>query len=105
MAIRYGIEKFQTAVDSLADSIGPWRDRLFGAYLSMHVVQPEEDLPDELRQRAVELFQSMSRVKAQHDEGDVQATLNRMGDEEGRRIVHEIWSINDTLQARYRDAR
>jgi len=102
MAIDYGIEKFQRAVDALADSVAPWKDRLFSAFLCMHTVRPEEDLPPEFASRGAALFEAMTRVRAKGTEGDIRATINAMDEREGGEIVHEIWSINDQLSARFR---
>ena len=102
MAIDYCIEKFQRAVDALADSIDPWQERLLSAFLCMHVLQMKGNVPPDLEPRVAALFKRLTRVEAKADEGNVQATINVMSDREGAEIIHEICSINDHLFIAYR---
>jgi hypothetical protein len=98
MAISYGIEKFGKAVDSLATSASNWRDRLYDGFRCVYPIVPEEDLPEDLAPRFVALRQAITRIGAKHGEGTIKATINQMSEEEGERLMAEIYSIYEDVR-------
>ena len=100
MALDYGFEKFERAVDSLATSTGEWRDRLYSAFLAIHMVNPAEDVPPDLSKRAAKILSRFTGVEAEGDEGNYRATINQMDEHDSQRIMRELYEFNAVLQAR-----
>ena len=91
-------EKFAAAVDSMAVSPLSLRDRVFSAFLSFHSVQTQ-DLPDA---RAADLYEKLladlNRFPAVGDEGNVQATLTRLSEEELGEVAQQIVDLRTYLE-------
>ncbi len=66
--------------------------------MSIHPVQPKEDLPLDLQQRYIDLRKAMTHVEATQGEGTIKATLAQMEEDEGRRLIGEIHSISEELR-------
>ena len=94
----YAQEKFYTAVSGMAKSSASLRTRIFNAYLSFHVLRPDE-MPEDLREDYKWIMDQLTKSEAEGDEGKVQASLKKMDDETAQIIAEKIVYINDHLYA------
>jgi hypothetical protein len=87
----YAIEKFFIAASGLAAGLGDIRERLESAAITLHVLSPERDFPEDLQERFASLWRDMTREQARNaDEGRIQATIRQMEPHRAAKIVEEI---------------
>jgi predicted transcriptional regulator len=99
----YPLEKFESAVDSLATSAADIRQRLHNAYMSVFTVDTEE-LPERARSVHESLMAELTKHEAVADEGSVAASLKRMTDAECEAAAKKIVEIHDVLREEEQDA-
>src|ERR1051325_7373217 len=93
----YPLEKFETAVDSLAISASDIRQRIQNAYLSFFPVDADE-LSETIRAKFESLITDLTKYDAIADEGSVAATLQRLSDAECEAIAKKIVDIHYALR-------
>ena len=93
MAENYAQEKFYEAMLSLIGE-GALRRRLYGAALYLQRLQDKDfQRSPELKQKWQEIMRDLRHVEAgPGDDGDYNATLNRMTDEDASRVAENILS-------------
>lgn len=95
--ISYARGKFHNAVRSLATGEGDVRSRLGNAFMTLHVVKPD-DLPPPLDAHLGWVYDQLTRFEPRHrHEGSVQATLARIQNSTGAKIGRRIVAISDSL--------
>lgn len=92
----YAWEKFHLAMGCLT---GPdsQRDRLVGAFVFHLIHLKAEELPSEIQDEFRKLGRDITRQAASGNEGNVQATVDVLSDEEVDRMVKSILSMHDTV--------
>jgi hypothetical protein len=95
-------ERLRLAVESLATGRGSLQDRLYYAFLNIHVFRVE-DFPERLRNEFREISEDMTKGKPVGDEGSTKATCNVMGEEEAEKIAQRIFDLFITIARRYCD--
>ena len=92
MTISYAWEKFYSAVRTLVLIPEPLRNRLASAATDdiMHV-QPERDLPDELRGKFEEIMKKLT------SEGSISVSVNNLTDDEVKDMADKIISLYDHI--------
>jgi len=109
MALAYADEKFSAAIHTLATAPGPIKPRLIEAIaVDIGYIQPERDLPEELRDDFVALIDRVthdSPTVSNPADGRVQATIGRMTDAEAVEIAQEILSFADRVAGALEDER
>lgn len=88
----YPFEKFMDAVDVLATSDRPLRDRIASAFKSLSAVKASDFKDAETRGLYEGLIESMRKVK-DPDRGSIVATLEQMTDEEVGATADKIVQI------------
>ena len=91
----YVWEKFNLAMRTL-NGTGTPKDRLIGAFNTIMLLRPEE-VPKEKQKDFDQLFQEMTRVAPEGDEGPVHATVYGMDDEVDW-MIERIVSVHDTIE-------
>lgn len=100
----YALEKFATAVRTLAVGPGDVRSRLLSASLGFHTVRPE-DLPAGLRRDFCWIERVLTRSAARWEgEGRIQASLAQMQNRTGAKIARRIVELEEALRRRCADA-
>jgi asparagine synthetase A len=92
----YSFEKFGLAVDDLAASAEPLKERLRRAFDHIGRVR-ERDVPEELREVFLGISERITSGKPQNREGTLQATINQISDEEAVELAGDIVSFNQSL--------
>ena len=92
----YAWEKFNLAGHTLK-GIGSPKDRLVGAFDTIMLLRPEE-VPEEKQNDFNRLFEKMTRVRPEANEGPVQATVNSMDDTEIERAIARISSMHAAIK-------
>ena len=92
----YAKEKMEWAVWILATQPGRVKERLFGAYLQIHVIG--EHMPSEYREEYQRILRDMNNPN-QPDEGEgtVKATLAAMDEEQAVHIAKRIHGLNSKI--------
>lgn len=94
MSLSYAYEKLMIAVDVLATSPQTIQNRLGNAFISgLTRINPEEDLPVNLRTDFQQLLDQVTRVAAVGDEGTISATTRIMSDDEAAEIAKKILNL------------
>lgn len=88
----YPFEKFFNAVDGMATSSRPLRDRVQSAFLSFSPVKPSDFTETDTRQKFETLMKSMERIQ-DPERGSIVATLEQMSDEEVEATANNIVEI------------
>jgi hypothetical protein len=93
----YGWEKLHTAIHSLTGSSSQ-KDRLVNAicYSLIHI-DPDNDLPAELREDFSGFMVEMTSVNAIGNEGSVRATVDRLDEIGVAGAIEKIISFHDTV--------
>jgi hypothetical protein len=97
---RYAEEKFSVAVDALATSSRDIRERIYSAYLSFAPIRPAEYEDAGLTEMHESLIRDLTKVEAKRDEGQVQATLATLSDDECEKIAERIFAIYELVHDR-----
>ena len=93
----YGWEKLQRAVSCLAGR-GDQRERLVDAVVSSLIrISPDRDLPPEIRSDFAQFIGDITSVKAERDEGNIQATIDSLDEMGVHRAVEKIIGFYDTV--------
>ena len=93
----YGWEKLHTAVSCLAGS-GDQRERLVDAVVSSLIrISPDRDLPPEIRSDFAQFIGDITSVKAERNEGNIQATIDSLEEMGVHRAVEKIIGFYDTV--------
>ncbi len=99
---RYGWEKLNTAVSCLAGT-GNQRERLVDAVVSNLIrISPDRDLPPEIRSDFAQFIGDITSVKAERNEGNIQATIDSLDEMGVHRAVEKIIGFYDTV-CRYQE--
>jgi hypothetical protein len=100
MTMSYGTEKFGLAVYTLATSPKSIQQRVAEAFMfSLINVNPDEDLPKELRAEFRALRDRVSREKPEYEgEGTIQATTRKFTDEETVDIARAIMEMASKVE-------
>ena len=98
----YGWEKLHTAVQSLAGAVDQ-KQRLVNAVVSglIHIT-PDRDLPLEIRSDFAQFIGEITSVKAEGDEGNIQATVDSLDEMGIHSAVEKIIGFYDTV-CRYQE--
>jgi hypothetical protein len=89
-------QRFHVAIEGLATSTSEWQGRLIAAARRILVMQPAK-FPENLRERYSALMSALTQVDT---DNPVIATVALMKEEDGRRVMKEIFSIYDCLALR-----
>ena len=93
----YGWEKLHTAVSCLA-GMGDQRKRLIDAVVSSLIcINPDRDLPPEIRSDFAQFIGDVTSVKAERDEGNIRATVESLDEMGVHRAVEKIVGFYDTV--------
>jgi len=97
MSLSYGWEKLHSAVHTLTGQSSQ-SERLEGAiiYNLIHI-NPDNDLPEEMREEFKEFMNEISSVEAQNNEGNVHATVNTYDETQVSRAIEKIINFYDTV--------
>lgn len=89
--LSYPYEKFMVAVNSLAVSHKPLRDRVYSAFLSFGPLMTSDfsKFP-EIKAEFEKLKAALTRVEAKGEEGNVRATLDASSDDEVSQLASSI---------------
>jgi hypothetical protein len=90
----YAFEKLSKAVEGMAVNAMPLRERLRNAYLSFHMLTPD-DMPAEARSAFRGLLVRMNWNEAKGDGGTNAATLTLVSDSEIRRLAELVCNAHD----------
>ena len=74
MGMDYGYEKLSLAVHALAAGQGDLRERLYSAMVEMTAVNPDQDLPEGIREEYREMKRRMTQGPATEYEGTLVAS-------------------------------
>ncbi|MXY20408.1 MAG: hypothetical protein F4Y49_03630 [Dehalococcoidia bacterium] len=92
----YAKEKLEWAVWTLATHPGSVRERLFGAYLEIHLIQ--DAIPSEYREEHRRILRDMNNPdQTDEGEGTVKATLAAMDEEQAVDIAKRIHELNSKI--------
>ncbi len=87
------IDRFESAVESLATGPGDVRSRLEDAYLTIFVFN-ENELPEEVRKDFLWVADSLTKKEPSHKRDDaLHATLRHMNNSTGSKIAQKIFDI------------
>ena len=93
----YGCEKLHTAVSCLA-GMGDQRKRLIDAVVSSLIcINPDRDLPPEIRSDFAQFIGDVTSVKAERDEGNIRATVDSLDEMGVHRAVEKIIGFYDIV--------
>lgn len=96
-------EKFAAAVETMANSTGDIKSRLWGAFLIFHTLT-EKDFPDELKEYWNSIYNDLTREEPSYDkngevtEGKVQNTLKVIDETKCAEIARKITELNAFLK-------
>lgn len=97
MRLSYAIEKFESAVDTLTFSVGDYKVRLEGAFLSFHVLRASQ-LPGPLGAHYEWIKDELTKSREQYaGQGTLAATLSRMRKEKGAELIERIVGLRNAL--------
>ncbi len=82
-------ENWSKAIHTLV-GMGTIQERLISAYVHNLIHIKTEDLPEKVRERIDELSKDLTRVEPDAGEGSVEATVNKMSDEEACEYSYKI---------------
>jgi hypothetical protein len=101
--LSYAIEKYGDAVSQLATGRARIKERVHGAYLAIHLVRPEENLPPKLRAAHAWIWEQMTGRPAEREgEGSIKAAVRRMSEGEAAEIADRILHVyREVLKFRY----
>jgi hypothetical protein len=95
--IRYAAGKLRGLCRQLAVAPGDARDRLIGAYHTIHPISPT-DLPEPLRAHLAHLYAEITKRPARHTrEGAVEATVRTMKNATAARVLERLLCIADAV--------
>jgi hypothetical protein len=101
MSISYAWEKSMLAVTGMARSTKNINGRIADAYVYHLInIEPDRDLPEDLRLRLAEIREALTRTPARGNEGTVQASAMAMSEEEASEIADKIVEFYDIVCAR-----
>lgn len=86
------------AVDSLASSAEPIQRRLFWAGLSLIPLLDEDFIDVANREKFSTIVAALTRVQAVGDEGDLEATISVMSDEDGVAVARMIVELDRAVR-------
>ena len=91
MQAEYGLEQLTSAVFTIADSHETLQQRLISACVyDILNINPERDLPQEMREKFTTLCQLLNCQPAMEGQGSIFATISAMNDDEARRHIETI---------------
>jgi len=94
MQAEYGLEQLTSAVFTIADSQETLQQRLLSACVyDILSINPERDLPPEMREKFTTLCQLLNCKPAMEEHGSIAATISGMKDEEARRHIETIGQL------------
>jgi len=97
--ISYAAEKFSGLCRSLAIGRGDARERLIAAFMSIHVIRPE-DLPQPLRNHLAWVYAQITKRPSRHQfQGSVQATVRTMKTATAARVLERLVDLADAISA------
>ncbi|KQP35949.1 hypothetical protein [Methylobacterium sp. Leaf100] len=98
MGIGYAWEKTMVAVTSMASNPDSIQERVAAAYVdSLMHIEPERDLPDDLRPLLAEIKAALTDTPAVGDEGRVAASARAMGREKATDVARKIVDLYDKV--------
>lgn len=98
MGIGYAWEKTMVAVTSMACNPDSIQDRIAAAYVgSLMHIEPERDLPEDLRPLLAEIKAALTGTPAVGDEGRAVASARAMGHERATDIARKIVDLYDKV--------
>jgi hypothetical protein len=96
-SIPYAREKFELAIRDMVTGKGDVRERLRNAYLTIHMVSPD-NLPEPLESELRWIYHELTKRPARwRGEGTVGATTAAMTRKKGEKIAEHILAIYDAL--------
>ena len=97
MSISYGWEKLHLAVHSLC-GMGTQHERLINATtFNLSHINPENDLPEELRAGFKDLYAQLTANTATEGEGRIQSTIKVFDEIQLHKAIEEIISLYDSI--------
>lgn len=105
MSLSYAQEKLDLAVDGMAASPASIQRRIADAYI-FHLIHidPEEDLPADLRGLYAEIHTALTKLEAIENEGQVMATVEFLTNDEAVEIAGKIVRLSDQVSAALLDS-
>jgi hypothetical protein len=97
MKFNYAREKFANAVYWLTTAPHSLPDRLLGALVEFIPIEPDLDLPENMRLEFVNLRRQVTRELAKENEGTIVATLEIMSVDEAVEIARKIYDLETRI--------
>lgn len=97
MSLSYGWEKLHTAVHSLAGPESQSERLVDAAAYSLANINPENDLPEEMREEFTALMSDLTTVQAKGDEGNLRATINSFSEVQLNKAIEKIIGLYDSI--------
>jgi hypothetical protein len=99
---QYAYEKMRNAVDTLATGAGAIRVRLHDAFLGFHTLTVTKFADPELKELFATIMKGLRIVDiAPAEQGTVQASLQKMSDDDCVEIAENIWRMYSLLNEKF----